>query len=134
MKHSAGCLLYRSSEHGLHVLLVHPAGNYNRRAPWSIPKGLNLAGEDLEATARRETREETGIEAGELVDLGSIDYSKTRKRVHCFAGQASQDAVPSPCSWEVDRAEFVPLDEAFRIILPDQRPLLDRLSRHLESG
>lgn len=134
MKHSAGCLLYRSGDNGLEVLLVHPSGNYNRRAPWSIPKGLSESGETLEATARRETREETGIDPGELIDLGSIDYAKTRKRVHCFAGQAPEDAVPTPASWEVDRSEFVPLAEACRRILPDQRPLLDRLAQHLGIG
>ena len=39
----------------IEVLLVHPAGNYNRRAPWGIPKGAPDPDEELEATARRET-------------------------------------------------------------------------------
>src|SRR5262245_39759061 len=34
MKQSSGTLLYRRAERGLEVLLVHPSGNYNRRAPW----------------------------------------------------------------------------------------------------
>jgi len=38
-KLSAGTLLYRWIDGTLEVLLVHPAGNYNRRAPWGIPKG-----------------------------------------------------------------------------------------------
>ena len=39
MRQSAGTLLYREGPEGLEVLLVHPSGAYNRRAPWSIPKG-----------------------------------------------------------------------------------------------
>ena len=38
-KLSSGTLLYRTVNGALEVLLVHPAGNYNRRAPWGIPKG-----------------------------------------------------------------------------------------------
>jgi predicted NUDIX family NTP pyrophosphohydrolase len=131
MNQSAGCLLYRRSGEDLQVLLVHPSGNYNRSAPWSIPKGFPELGEDLETAARRETREETGMEPAELIDLGSIDYSRSRKRVRCFAGPAPEDAEPLPASWEVDRAEFVSFTEAAMLILPDQRPFLDRLAEHL---
>ena len=85
MKESAGTLLYRGKPDNLEVLLVHPSGNYNRRAPWSIPKGEPNSGEDdLEAIARRETQEETGITAGKLESLGHIDYRKSRKRTHGF--------------------------------------------------
>lgn len=128
MKQSAGTLLYRTGPAGLEVLLVHASGNYNRRAPWGIPKGLpDDAEADLAATARRETLEETGVLAGELVDLGHIDYQKSRKRVHCFAGPAPPDAEPRTASWEVDRAEFVPLARARELIHPDQAAFLDRL-------
>ncbi len=127
MKHSAGTLLYRRHEGRLEVLLVHPSGNYNRHKPWSIPKGLPDEGEELEAAARRETLEEAGMKCDALVSLGSIDYRKSGKRVHCFAGAALDGAVPRCASWEVDRAEFLPLDEARRVIHPDQAPFLDRL-------
>src|SRR5207302_6543210 len=76
MKQSSGTLLYRHGPGGLEVLLVHPAGAYNRRAPWSIPKGVPDIGEELEPAARRETWEETGIRAGELFSLGFTDYRK----------------------------------------------------------
>ena len=65
MKQSAGTLLYRTGASGLEVLLVHASGNYNRNKPWGIPKGEPDPDEtDLEAVARRETREEAGVEAG----------------------------------------------------------------------
>ena len=120
-------MLYRGTGDNLEVLLVHPSGNYNRRAPWGIPKGLLDEDEDLEAAARRETLEETAVTPGALVSLGFIDYRKSRKRVHCYAGPAPADAAPRTASWEVDQARFVPLAEARSLIHPDQLPFLDRL-------
>lgn len=134
MKHSAGTLLYRRGPQGLEVLVVHPSGPYNRDAAWSIPKGIPDPDEALEAAARRETEEETGIRPrGELVPLGSINYVKSRKRVHCFAGPAPEGSEPRCASWEIDCAEFVPLSEARAKLHPDQVPFLDRLAALLES-
>ena len=130
MKEAAGTLLYRYAG-GLEVLLVHPSGNYNRKAPWSIPKGLIDPDEEVEAAARRETREETGVVAGELTPLGSIVYVKSRKRIHCFAGPAPADAAPRCAQWEVDCAEFVSTERARELLHPDQHPFLDRLEQLL---
>jgi predicted NUDIX family NTP pyrophosphohydrolase len=134
MKQSAGTLLYRDGPQGLEVLLVHPSGSYNRNAPWGIPKGVpdGADAEDLEATARRETLEETGVEVtGPLVPLGDMVYRKSRKQVHCFAGPAPADAAPRTASWEVDQVRFLPLEEARQRIHPDQAVFLDRLLEHL---
>ncbi len=133
MVHSAGTLLYRFQEGLLHVLLVHPSGPYNRRAPWSIPKGIPDEGEPLESAARRETWEETGLQAGNLTEIGWIDYRRSRKRIFAFAGHAPEDAQPRCASWEVDGAEFLAVAEARRRIHPDQAPFIDRLEGLLES-
>ena len=132
MKQTAGTLLYKDIEGEVHVLLVHPSGNYNKKAPWSIPKGLPDEGEALEAAARRETLEETGVICGALDDLGYIDYTKSRKRVFCFAGKAPTDQEPRCASWEIDRAEFVSLAKAKEIIHPDQATFISRLEKNLE--
>jgi predicted NUDIX family NTP pyrophosphohydrolase len=134
MRQSSGTLLYREGADGLEVLLVHPSGAYNRKAPWSIPKGEPGDDADLEATARRETLEETGVAAGGLVPLGSIVYKKSRKEVHCFGGPAPADAAPRPTSWEVDQAAFVSLARVRQLLHPDQVPFLDRLLEHLGKG
>lgn len=135
MKHSAGTLLHRRVDGRVEVLIVHPSGNYNRRAPWSLPKGLPEPDETLEQAARRETLEETGVQAGELVALGHVDYDKSRKRIFGFAGPAPADADPRCASWEVDRAEFCDLQTARERLHPDQRAFVDRLVDELgETG
>jgi predicted NUDIX family NTP pyrophosphohydrolase len=132
MQTSSGTLLYRPGVSGVEVLIVHPSGNYNRRAPYSIPKGIPEEHEtDMEQVARRETVEETGVVAGALVSLGHIDYTKSRKRVFCFAGPAPADAAPRLASWEIDQARFVPLDEAQALLHADQRVFVERLKDHL---
>src|SRR5512140_3670522 len=131
-KLASGTVLYRHVDGALEVLLVHPSGNYNRRAPWGIPKGAPNPDETLEATARRETWEETGIEVtGPIVDLGHVDYTRSKKRVHGYACPAPEGATPRCASWEVDKVEFIEITRARRIIHPDQAALLDRLERHL---
>jgi predicted NUDIX family NTP pyrophosphohydrolase len=130
-KLSSGTLLYRRLDDSVEVLLVHPSGNYNRRAPWGIPKGQPDPGEELEAAARRETVEETGIVCGELVDLGHVDYTRSQKRVHAFAGPAPDGQKPRCASWEVDKVEFIEMSRARRIIHPDQAAFLTRLERLL---
>jgi predicted NUDIX family NTP pyrophosphohydrolase len=132
MKQAAGTLLYRRRAGRVEVLLIHPSGAYNRKSPWGIPKGLIDEGEESESAARRETREETGVDvAGPLVPLGFIDYTRSRKRIFCFAGEAPPDAEPRCASWEVDCAEFLTLARARERIHPDQRPFLDRLEKQL---
>ena len=132
MKEAAGTLLYRQTIDGLEVLLVHPAGNYNRHSPWSIPKGEIKDNETAEAAARRETMEETSVKAEALVSLSYCEYSKSRKRVYCFTGPASASVVPKCDLHEVDKAEFLPLRQAKTLIHPDQLVFLERLEKTLK--
>ncbi len=64
-KISAGILVYKQRAGRLEMLLVHPGGPFWKRkdeGAWSIPKGEPAEDEDLLAAARREMREETGLE------------------------------------------------------------------------
>ena len=66
-------------------------------SPLEHSQGLcRSPGESLEEAARRETLEETGLVAGDLIPLGSIVYTKSRKRVHGFAGESMQGTPRAP--------------------------------------
>jgi len=145
---SAGILLYRRDGDGLNVLLVHPGGPFwaNRdEGVWSIPKGeYEAASEDPLLAARREFAEELGSPApeGEPIELGEVTQ-RAGKRVHAWALEGDLDAsaiVSNTCEvqWpprsgrtieipEVDRAEWLSLDDARVKINPAQVALLDRL-------
>ena len=143
---SAGILMYRQSPGGLVVLSVHPGGPFWRNrdlGAWSIPKGELDDGEDAEAAARREFREELGSEAvGPLRPLGDI-RQRSGKIVRAFALEGDLDASEVHSNtiaieWpprsghtvdvpEIDRAAWLDLPLARKKILAGQKPLLDRL-------
>ena len=130
-RESAGILVYREVGDELEILLVHPSGWYNKGAPWSIPKGVPEPGESMDQAALRETLEETGVAVeGPLIPLEFVAY-KSGKRVHGFCAPCPVDATPCCASWEVDRAQFFPLQEARLILHVAQKELVDRLERHL---
>lgn len=121
---SSGTLLVKRNP--FRVLVVHPSGNYNKNAAWSIPKGKVEKEESIEEAARRETFEEVGIIAPEnLKSLGEVVY-KSGKRVYAYYGEVDEATVPK-INWEVDKAEFLPLDEAEKLLLEAQKPLIQRL-------
>jgi ADP-ribose pyrophosphatase YjhB (NUDIX family) len=63
-----GVLAFRGAE----VLLVR-RGRAPRLGEWSLPGGAQRLGERAEETARRELREEAGIEVGPLELLAVVD-------------------------------------------------------------
>src|SRR2546426_1774228 len=75
-KTSAGLLMFRLSNGALEVFLVHPGGPFwakKDEGAWSIPKGEYAEGEDPFEVAKRELKEETGLEVdGEFVKLEPI--------------------------------------------------------------
>jgi predicted NUDIX family NTP pyrophosphohydrolase len=145
---SAGLLLYRVQDEVLEVLLVHPGGPLWRKkddGAWSIPKGEVAPGEDELTAARREFREETGVDpAGPFVPLGQV-RQKSGKIVYAWAcvGDCDPRAIKSntfTMEWpprsgrrqefpEIDRAEFWPLEQARRKINPAQAQFLDALEQ-----
>jgi len=147
-KQSAGLLMVRRRSGRVEVLLVHPGGPlWTRRDVWGLPKGEYEPGEDPLQAARREFEEETGFVAtGEFYALGQITQ-RSGKVVHAWAFEGDCDPAalvsnPFTMEWpphsgrvtqfpEVDRAEWMPLDEARQRIVPAQVPLLDALEQLL---
>ncbi|MDV8022343.1 NUDIX domain-containing protein [Rhodococcus sp. IEGM 1330] len=144
---SAGILLYRVGVDGPDVLIAHPGGPFWARkddGAWSIVKGLIADGEDPWTTARREFREEVGVDvpAGEHVELGTVTQ-RGGKIVTAFGVEADLDVSNAVSNtfemeWppksglmksfpEVDRIEWFPLAQARTKLLASQHPFLDAL-------
>ena len=148
-KPSAGILLYRHGTDGLEVFIAHMGGPYWARKDaraWSIPKGEFAAPEEPLAAARREFREEIGVDAPdvEYVALGDVRYS-SGKVVTVFAAESDFeiDGVVSETfelEWpprsgmiqafaEIDDARWVALGDARAKLVAGQLPALDALER-----
>ena len=146
-KQSAGILLFRRRPAGLEVMLVHPGGPFWARkddAAWSVPKGEYVAGEDPLDAAYREFEEEVGLTAppGQAVFLGER-RQPGGKRVSVWALEGDLDVTHSSSNtfaieWprgsgtirefpEVDRVEWVSIDQARRKLVKGQAPFLDAL-------
>jgi predicted NUDIX family NTP pyrophosphohydrolase len=149
-KLSAGLLLFRKVNGQLEVLLVHPGGPFWARkdaGAWSLPKGEYSANEDPLEAAKREFKEETGIEAeGDFLALGELKQPGGKLvRAWALENDLDPSAIQSntfSMEWppksgklqkfpEVDRAEWFPLLEARTKILKGQVPFLDRLMEKL---
>lgn len=150
---SAGILLYRRRTDGLEVLLAHPGGPFWQRrdlGAWTIPKGEFGDDESAEDAARREFREEIGVDAtGVLTPLGAA-RQKGGKVVIAFAVEGDFDVTllasnTFEIEWpprsglrqrfpEIDRVAWLPLGDARARILAGQLPLLERLAELLDTS
>lgn len=141
--------MYRRRNGRLEFFLAHPGGPFSRlkdEGHWTIPKGEPDTDEALLEVAKREFKEETGIEPrGPYIELGSI-RQKGGKLVFAWAFEGDCDGPVhsntfkmewppksgKQCDFpEVDRAEFFPLEEAQKKIKETQFPLLERLTAAL---
>jgi len=146
-KRSAGILLYKRLGGELLVLLAHPGGPFWQKrdyGAWTIPKGEFDSDEAPEDAARREFREELGVEAvGTLQPLGEI-VQKGGKQVIAFALEGDFDVATLrsdtfEIEWpprsghrtafpEIDKVEWMTLPVARKMILQGQAVFLDRLA------
>ncbi|MCI0485078.1 MAG: NUDIX hydrolase [Blastocatellia bacterium] len=124
---AGGVVIDESDDGALRVLVVHRP----RYDDWSFPKGGVDQGETLEQAALREVREETGLECRIIRKLSSVSYSyPTRKGdrpkvVHYFLMEPSGRTFDIEGD-EVDRAEWLSVDDARRILsYQSDREMLD---------
>jgi 8-oxo-dGTP pyrophosphatase MutT (NUDIX family) len=118
---SAGGIVYKTEAGKVSVLLIMPKEpNYGPPAGyWTFPKGLlDHDGEDKEKTAVREVREEGGVTAKPVQELGYIKYFRGAgsgfpaaiKFVHYFLMEYL-DGNPEDHDEEVAEAKWVELSE-----------------------
>ncbi len=149
-KRSAGLLMYRVRNERIEVFLVHPGGPFwvNRdKGAWTIPKGQFNDGEGPLDAAKREFQEETGfLPRGEFVELGTIrQLSGKLVEGWAFEGDCNAEQLRSitcEVEWpprskkmievpEVDRGQWLSIDDAREAILASQQPFLRSLCEAL---
>lgn len=143
---SAGILLFRRTSGDVEVLLVKPGGPFWENkdvGAWMIPKGMVEPGETPVEAALREFEEEVGMRVGvEPSPLCRVRQAGG-KIVEAFAAEGDLDvsAIKSThfdLEWppgsgamqsfpEVSLGRWMPIDEARRLMLPSQEPMLDAL-------
>lgn len=149
-KRSAGLLLFRRGDDALEVLLGHMGGPFFARrdaGAWTVPKGEYEPDEPAWDAARREFREELGLEPpdGAALPLGEVRQANG-KIVTVWAVEADLDPaamVPGTfrMEWprgsgriqkfpELDRVAWLGLDRARALIVTAQAAFLDRLAEH----
>lgn len=114
---SAGGVIHRTIDGRHQFVLVH------RRSPvlWALPKGTPDAGETIEETALRETREESGLEVVIERRLRSIRYffvrgtTRFHKTVHFFLMRPVGGSVDDHDA-EFDEARWVEEHEALALL------------------
>jgi 8-oxo-dGTP pyrophosphatase MutT (NUDIX family) len=111
-EHSAGGVVVRGFDGRPFVAVVHV-----RSGVLALPKGHPDGDESMAEAARREVREEAGVEAEAVSPLGDVRYWYTRDgdrvmKIVTFYLFRYLSGDVSDHDNEVEDAEWIPLDEA----------------------
>jgi 8-oxo-dGTP pyrophosphatase MutT (NUDIX family) len=132
---SAGGVVVRRMRGRPHVAVVRV-----RDEILALPKGHPNGDESAEDAARREVREETGLDTELLEKLGDVRYSyqrggrRIRKSVAFYLFRYRSGSV-NDHDHEVEEALWLPLDEAAeRLAYKGEREMVDAARSRVEEG
>ena len=120
---SAGGVVVRRLRGRWMLAAIRPNGK--PEGVWALPKGLIDSGEKPDATALREVREETGVDAELVRKLGDIRYVYTWEGERIFKivsfyllryRRGRLGAIDPAMRREVADARWLPLDDAPRLL------------------
>lgn len=135
---SAGGIVYRETDKTIEVALIAT----RKGKIWCLPKGGIEGGETVKEAARREIREETGLEAEMVESLGSLTYwfsNRDRagelirifKRVYFFLFRYLSGRMEDHDD-EVDDVAWFPIETAVkRLTYPGERDMMKKAIAHL---
>jgi len=130
-EHLAGAVVYARSEGETYLAFVHDIFGH-----WTLSKGKIEEGEDIQAGAIREIKEEMGLDIKIVQELGVNEYvandskvegGKKRKRVSYFLAESPFSELRLGSSGGLDDAQWFPLstvgdlnfyDDTLKIIVP----------------
>lgn len=133
---SAGGVVYRRLEGHTDIILISVGQNPR----WQLPKGMVDPGETVEGAARREVREEAGVEADLQAPLDTIEYwfysvnKDHKQRVHKFVHFYLFEYIsgdPADHDHEVNEARWVELDQALAMVRFDSEKRVLRRAKEL---
>lgn len=130
---SAGAIVFRQEKKKIYYLLLHyPAGH------WGFPKGNIEKGEKLKKTAKREIKEETGIEEIEFIPKfkESIKYFYKLKGKNIFKIAifflVKTKEKEIKISWEHLGYQWLPYEKTLeRLIYKNAREILEKANDFL---
>jgi 8-oxo-dGTP pyrophosphatase MutT (NUDIX family) len=137
---SSGGVVFRPAGATCEVALIRVARADGHA--WALPKGWVEKGEDLEQTAVREVREETGLQAKVLRKLGEITYefyakperSRVLKTVHVFLLECLGGNIADHDD-EVEEARWFPFDDAVKALThKNERDILEKARGLIQGG
>ena len=133
-QHSAGGVVVRGDSGESEFLAIKPA----HRDRWQLPKGTIDRGETSRQAAVREVREEGGVHARIVSDLGPIQFfyqtggQRFAKTVDFYL-MTYESGDPADHDHEVQEARWFPLRDAATLTFPTERGLVER-ARHVLSA
>ena len=132
--------MFRRNATGVEVAIIRPRGTER----WQLPKGIVDAGELPEETARREVREEAGVDGDVVAPVEEIEYwyvgtdydgarVRFHKSVHFFL-IAFRHGDVSDHDHEVAEARWLPIEEAARLLaFKSERSVVEKAGGMIES-
>lgn len=128
--------MHRSSHGRTEIVLVR------RLSPplWALPKGTPDAGETIEETALRETREETGLQVEIEEPIDAIRYffvrgsTRFHKTVHFFLMRPVGGSLEQH-DHEFDEVRWLQIEEALELMTyPTERRVVEQAARMLAAA
>jgi 8-oxo-dGTP pyrophosphatase MutT (NUDIX family) len=139
-EHSSGGIVFRNQDGKIEVALISRINTRGKRV-WCLPKGKVESKETPEDTAKREVREETGMDAEIVKKLGSINYwfvspedkTKVYKTVDFYLMEYKSGNV-NDHDWEVEEVRWMDIDSALQIMeYPSEREMMLKAKQELKS-
>ena len=131
---SSGGVVYRGEPGSIEVVLVGRVES----GTWALPKGTPHTGESREATALRETREETGLDVRILEPIDSITYwfalrhARICKTVYYYL-MVMTGGDTSRHDPEYDRVAWFPVEQALAVMsYPNEVEIVRRAVQLIE--